>query len=90
MKNTLSLTAVGHATSALFAISFTLCVVGCLVFPAHSMASLLQELLPGFRWLSWRSFFLGVVEAYAYGWYTTLIWVPIYNVLARHRKQEIV
>ena len=40
-----------------------------------------QKLLPGFEWLSWKSFFLGFVEAYGYGWFFALIWVPIYNVV---------
>ena len=41
-----------------------------------------QALLPGFTWLNWSSFFLGLVESYGYGWYVTLIWVPLYNVFA--------
>jgi len=88
MTNTLSLKAVGHATSLLFAITFVLCIAGCLIFPAHSMAQLLQQLFPGFVWLSWRSFFLGLVEAYGYGWYATLVWVLIYNAFARSPKQH--
>ena len=90
MRNTLSLTAVGHATSAFFAITFALCVASCLVFPAPGFVQLLQEALPGFQWLTWRSFFLGLVETYGYGWYVALIWVPIYNVLARREKQQAV
>jgi hypothetical protein len=86
MKPGLSLTAVGHATSLLFAVTFVLCIAVAVVFPAHTMAQSLQELLPGFRWLNWKSFFVGLVEAYGYGWYAALIWVPIHNVLAA-RKQ---
>ena len=87
MKSTLSLTAIGHATSLFFAISFVLCVVVGLIVPAHSMAPALQQLLSGFHWISWGSFFLGLVESYGYGWYATLIWVPIYNVLARRQRR---
>ena len=32
-------------------------------------------------WLLW-SFFLGLIEAYGYGWYLALVWVPLYNVFA--------
>jgi len=85
MKQGLSLTAVGHATSLLLAISFVLCVAFDLLFPAHAMFQTWQALLPGFTWLSWGSFFLGLVEAYGYGWYVALIWVPIYNVFALRR-----
>jgi hypothetical protein len=59
-----------------------------LIFPAHTMAQSLQELLPGFEWLTWKGFLLGLIEAYGYVLYATLIWVPIYNVTARHSKQH--
>lgn len=82
MRQRLSLVAVGHATSLLFAITFTLCVAFDLLFPDYAMYQVWLKLLPGFEWLSWKSFLLGLVESYAYGWYFALIWVPIYNVFA--------
>ncbi len=87
MRQALSLKAVGHATSLLLAITFVLCVCFDLLFPARAMYQSWQALLPGFNWISWRSFLLGVVESYVYGWYATLIWVPIYNVSAQREKQ---
>jgi len=78
----LSLIAVGHATSLFLAITFALCVAFDLAFPAHAMYQSWQKLLPGFEWLSWKSFLLGLVEAYGYGWYVALVWVPLYNVFA--------
>jgi len=89
MKSTISIAAVGHATSLFFAISCVLCVVVGLIVPAHNMAPALQQLLSGFHWISWGSFFLGLVESYGYGygWYATLIWVPIYNVVLRRQKR---
>ena len=84
MNNRLSLTAFGHASSLFLAITFILCVVFDLLFPEHAMYGAWQALLPGFEWISISSFLLGLVEAYGYGWYATLIWVPLYNVfLAR-------
>jgi hypothetical protein len=80
MNRSISLPAVGHATSLFLAISFAVCVAGDLVMPAHEMHTAWQRLLPGFEWISWRSFFLGLLESYAYGWYIALIWVPLYNV----------
>ncbi len=82
MRQSLSLTAVGHATSIFLAPTFVLCVGFDLLFPAHAMYQSWQHLLPGFQWISWKSFFLGVVESYGYGWYVALIWVPLYNVFA--------
>lgn len=82
MKTRLSLTAIGHATSLLFTISFVLCVGFDLVFPEQAMYESWQRLLPGFEWISWKSFLLGIVETYAYGWYIALIWVPLYNLFS--------
>jgi len=80
MNQRISLYAVGQATGLFLAISFILCVAFDLVFPDQAMFQAWQKLLPGFVWLSWKSFALGVIETYAYGWYFALIWVPLYNV----------
>jgi hypothetical protein len=87
MKQGISLVALGHATSLFLAITFVLCVGFDLLFPAHAMFQAWQKLLPGFHWLSLGSFFLGLIESYAYGWYIALIWAPLYNVFAL-RKQR--
>ena len=87
MTQGLSLAATGHATSLFLAITFVLCVGFDLVFPAHAMYRSWQNLLPGFAWISWRSFLLGVAESYGYGWYVTLIWVPLYNVFAMRARR---
>jgi len=92
MKTGLSLAAVGHATSLLLAISFILCVIFGLAFPEAAMYKSWQIFLPGFEWLSWKSFFLGLFESYAYGWYFALIWVPIYNLVVTRslsRNKEV-
>jgi len=87
MSKGLSLTAVGHATSVFLAFSYVLCVAFDLLFPAHAMYGAWQDLLPGFRFISWGTFLLGLVETYAYGWYAALVWVPVYNfVLLRGKR----
>ena len=80
MARGISIKAVGHASSLFLAVTFALCVGFDLLFPAHAMFEVWQKLLPGFQWISWKSFTLGLIESYGYGWYFTLIWVPIYNV----------
>lgn len=87
MNQRISLLAVGHASSALLAISFALCVGFDLLFPDLAMYRAWQDLLPGFNGLNLQGFLLGLVETYGYGWYATLIWVPIYNfVVARQAR----
>ena len=82
MKHSISFSAVGHASSLFLAITFAVCVAFDLLFPSHAMYQAWQKLLPGFEWISWKSFLLGLIESYGYGWYVTLIWVPLYNVFA--------
>lgn len=89
MRHSIQLAAAGHATSLFLAITFVLCVGFDLVFPHVAMYQAWQSLLPGFKWISWRSFFLGLVESYGYGWYLTLIWVPLYNVFGAGRKPAL-
>ena len=79
MNTRISLFAFGHATSLLLALSFIICVSFDLIFPEHAMYEVWYKLLPGFEWISWKSFFLGLIESYGYGWFIALIWVPLYN-----------
>ena len=82
MKHAISFTAFGNASSLFLAITFSTCVAFDFLFPSHAMYQAWQKLLPGFEWISWKSFLLGLVESYSYGWYVTFIWVPLYNVFA--------
>jgi len=51
-------------------------------FPQMAMYESWRRLLPGFEWISWQSYFLGLAESYGYGWYFALIWAPLYNYFA--------
>lgn len=82
MRSGISLFAVGHATSIFLAITFAICVGFDLLFPSHAMYQSWQKLLPGFDWISAKSFTIGLIESYGYGWYVALIWVPLYNFFA--------
>lgn len=70
---------VGISTGLFLAISFVLCVLYDLAFPGHTMYQAWIRLLPGFKWLSWGSFLLGLIESFLYGIYFSLIFVPLYN-----------
>ncbi len=48
-----------------------------------------QRLLPGFQWISWKTFLLGLIESYGYGWFFALIWAPLYNVLGNRGQREL-
>ena len=72
--------ALGMSLGLFFAITFILCVGFELMFPKHAMYETWLKQLPGFTWLTWPSFFLGLVESFAYGWYVALVFGPLYNV----------
>lgn len=78
----LPLMAFGIATCLFFAISFVLCVGYDMVFPQYAMHQAWAPLMPGFTWLNWRGFLVGLADSFAYGLYVTLIFVPLFNFFA--------
>ena len=72
--------ALGMAMSLFFVISYALCVLAYLLFPAMGLGhAILPLLLPGFKFLTWGSFFLGLIESFALGWFVALVFGPLYN-----------
>ncbi|WP_232845813.1 DUF5676 family membrane protein [Aurantimonas marina] len=78
----LPVVALGTSLGLFLAVTFTLCVGFDLLFPGQAMYESWLRLLPGFTWLSWPSFFLGLAESFAYGWYVALVFGPLYNFFA--------
>jgi hypothetical protein len=70
---------VGVSVGLFLSISYVLCVIYDLIFPGMTMYQAWIRLLPGFIWLTWGSFFLGLVESFLYGIYVALVFVPLYN-----------
>ena len=79
----LSVMGVGISLGLFLAISFVLCIALGFVFPDAGVHRRWVQFLPGFSWLSWPSFFLGLCESFAYGLYTGIVFVPLYNFFAR-------
>ena len=62
-----------------------ICIAGYLLLPGFPVQhASLSIFLPGFELLSWRSFFLGLVESLIWGWYIAVVFVPLYNFFGRH------
>lgn len=77
---TIPVFAFGMALSVFLVISYALCVLFYLLFPESVLNhAVLTLFLPGFKLLTWPSFFLGIVESFGYGWYAALIFGPLYN-----------
>tara|TARA_R110002049_G_scaffold9389_2_gene47911 strand:- start:1388 stop:1666 length:279 start_codon:yes stop_codon:yes gene_type:complete len=78
----------GHALSLFLAITFTICMLWGLTVPMHMMMGNTQvnmhmhqgwaAFMPGFHW-SIAGYLIGLAWAYAYGWYTALLFMPLYN-----------
>jgi hypothetical protein len=69
----------GLSLGVFFVITFVLCVAADLMFPDLTMYRTWLRLLPGFTWLSWTSFLLGIIESFGYGWYVAVIFCPLFN-----------
>lgn len=69
------------------AVTYLLCILYGLIVPETlHMSSLLEGVLPGFRWLSPGAFLLGLGESFLYGIYAGLAFTLIYNRVSRPRS----
>ena len=68
----------GAATAAFLAFAYVLCVIYDLAF-GQTMYRAWMGLLPGFTWLSFGSFCVGLVETIVYGVFFGLVFAPLYN-----------
>lgn len=71
-------------TLAVFsAVVFTVDVLAGVLFPNWwVMQNLYASLLPGYTFISWGTFFLGLVEIFIGGFLTAVLFVPIWNFFA--------
>ena len=84
----ISVFVLGLSLSLFLTISYVLCVIGYLVLPGLPIEhSALSIFLPGFVLISWRTFILGAIESFAWGWYVALILCPLFNFFAAHVVQ---
>lgn len=66
------------------ALTFVVCVLYGLIVPESlHMTGFLEQVLPGFRWLTFSGFVIGLAESFLYGVYGGLAYGAIHNALAR-------
>lgn len=80
------LAATGLSLGLFLAITYVLCIALGLAWRDAGAHETLLELLPGFIWLTWPSFFLGLAETFALGWYIALVFVPLFNLIAARSR----
>ena len=84
-ENMLNIKVVTWSLAIWTTFTFIFCVVFGLLTPSSMhMTAFLEQVLPGFEWLTWRGFLVGLIQSFLYGAYVGLVYVPIYNFL--HRK----
>lgn len=78
----------GQALGLFLAVLYALCVAWDGIFPSWEMHSVWAGLLPGFDWLGAGDFFLGLIEAYLYGWIAAVLFVPIWNLVGGAERRQ--
>ena len=72
-------------------ITYVLCIAWGLLVPSTVATThrFLSVLLPGFEWLTFGSFLLGLAESLLYGVYTAVVFTPLYNLFNRLSDREV-
>ena len=80
----LNIRAITWSLATFTSFSFVVCVLYGLVVPESlHLVQFLEITLPGFKWLTVPSFFIGLIESFLYGVYAGLVFTPIYNFYVR-------
>ena len=79
---TIPVRVLGMAFSLFLVISYLICVTTYFIPALPISHAMLTLFLPGFELSTWRSFCLGLVESFVWGWYVALIFGPLYNFFA--------
>lgn len=77
----------GISLSLFCAITFSLCVLFYVLFPASAEKHVLLSLYtPWFKTMTWPGFLLGLAGSVVCGWYAALVFGPLYNFFAGARR----
>ena len=72
----------GMSLSVFFVVTYLLCLLFGLLVPTAGIHQMLSQLLPGFTWITWPGLLIGLVWAFAFGWYIAIVFAPIHNFFA--------
>ena len=78
----LAIVPLGLSLGSFLVITYVLCVPFGVLISERGMHQLLAQLLPGFTWITWTSFFIGLVWSFICGWYIAVVFVPLFNFFA--------
>lgn len=69
----------GLSIGTFLIIAYLACLALALIFPDRGLHQPWLQFLPGFTW-TWQGILLGLVENFAYGFFTGVVFAPIYNM----------
>ena len=75
----LAIVPLGLSLGSFFVITYVLCVLFGIFVSDRGMHQLLPQLLPGFTWITWPSFLLGLLWSFLCGWYVAVVFAPLFN-----------
>ncbi len=83
LPSLISVIAFGISLSIFIALSYALCILFYVLFPATAEQHVLLSLfLPWLKVLTWPGFLLGLAASAVGGWYVALVFGPLYNFFA--------
>ena len=69
----------GLTLGCFLVITYVGCVLYGLLGFQQGMHQLLFQIIPGFTWITWPSFFIGLFWNFVWGWYIALVFAPLFN-----------
>jgi len=71
--------AVSIALAAFLTLTYLLCIIFDFLFPQFTMWQAWYRFLPGFEWLTFTGFLIGLAEVIFYGFYIGWLFTWIYD-----------
>lgn len=72
----------GVSLTAFFVFTYVLCILLGILISPHGLAQMYPMLFPGFTWITWPSFFVGLFWVVVYAWYIAVSFGLIHNFFA--------
>ena len=74
--------------SLVFTQTYILCVLWNIVEPKPVYIGMLEMFLPGFKWLTFGSFLIGMAESFLYGAYVAAAFVTLHNYFYKKNQRN--
>lgn len=82
----LAIVPLGLSLGSFLVVTYVLCVLFGIFASERGIHQLLPQLLPGFAWITWPSFFLGLFYSFVYGWYVAVLFAPLFNFFSARTR----